>query len=121
MIATTGGSPIVTIIVSSVAGLWVASGLVYRRRVRRSGSLLGNSAADGVDPGWRPVFFRMMRMWPQPGPADSPDPLTTMRMILLGLEIAPVLMLLVLSFKTPWSNASAGPAPWIVVEPGFCP
>ena len=117
MIAASEGSPVVTGILLGATVLWIVARTVARYRLHRA-SLEETTPADDADPGWEPAVARLPKVFPNPRETD-PDPLTVMRIIFLGLEIALFLWLLVLSFVTPWSDGDVGAWPWIVVAAGL--
>jgi hypothetical protein len=73
---------------------------------------------EGVDPGWKPALARFARAYVHRKTPGVADPLTEMRQIFLGLEMAFFLFLIPLSFLARWDDGDAGIAPWLVIGAG---
>jgi hypothetical protein len=117
ILAASGGSPVVTGILFVAAPSWLVVRSICRMRLHRAAAE-GRSPAEDEDPGWDQAVARIPSAFPDRR-AKEADPLTVLRMIFLGLEIALFLWLLVLSFATPWNSGDVGLAPWIVAAAGL--
>lgn len=107
----------VTGVLMGATVLWIVARSVARFRLHRA-SLEETPQAADIDPGWEPAVASLPKVFPDRREKE-PDPLTVMRIIFLGLEIALFLWLLVLSFVIPWSGGDVGAWPWIVVAAGL--